>query len=67
MSLKTVHIFFITVSICLSAFTGARQIDIATRSGAVLDWFLGLVSVLAGLALVFYLVWFIRKMKSTRI
>ena len=67
MSLKVIHVFFIMASIVLSAFYGAWQIDIAARSGAVLDWLLGLVSVLAGLALVFYLVWFIRKMKSIRI
>ena len=66
MSLNTIHIFFITVSIGLSAFTGAWQIDVAARSGAVLDWFLGVVSFFVCLGLVFYLVWFVRKMKGMR-
>ena len=64
MSLKAIHIFFIAASIALSALFGAWQIGVAARSGTVLDWLLGVLSVLTGLALVLYLFWFVRHMRN---
>ena len=64
MSLKTFHIFFIFTSICLTILFGAWQIRAASQTRSPLDWAAGLLSLGASLALVFYLIWFVRKIKA---
>lgn len=66
MSLKAFHIVFIVASIILSAVYGAWQIRIAAAGGIVLDWCLGIFSVVTGTALVFYLFCFVRKMRQMK-
>ncbi len=57
MSLKIVHIFLITVSIVLSFVFGAWGL----REGGMLNRSMGIGALAAGIFLIFYLVWFIRK------
>lgn len=66
MSLRALHIVFISASIALSVIFGLWQMGIARQSGAVLDWFLAILSGLVALALMVYLAWFIRKIKAVK-
>ncbi len=66
MSLRAFHIFFIFASICLSIYFGIWQIRLASQTRSPLDWAVGLLSLAASLALVFYLFWFVRKIKDQK-
>ena len=67
MSLKAFHIFFIVVSILFSFGFGAWGLRAhgAGRDGSILV--LAILSLLAGLGLVVYLVTFIRKIRNPRL
>ncbi len=61
MSLTAVHIFFIFVSILVSAGFGYWAIQDYRVAGNGMNLFLGILSSVATFFLVFYLRWFIRK------
>ena len=61
MSLRTFHVFFIVLSIALAGGFGFWGIAV---SRDMLDRWLGGGSIISGVALVFYLAWFLRKMKK---
>ncbi len=63
MSLKAIHIFVILLSILLLFFFGFWSIIHFQVSKKSLDLSLGIVSALAGILLVPYLVWFIMKLR----
>ena len=67
MSLKAFHIFFIVVSILFAFGFGAWGLRAhgAGRDGMILV--LAVLSVAAGLALIVYLVAFIRKLRNPRL
>jgi hypothetical protein len=64
MSLKAFHIFFITVSTLLALGFGFWAVDDFGRSGSWVHLALGVGSFVAGVALVRYGFWFLRKLKN---
>ena len=64
MSLKAFHIFFIVVSTWLSIGFGAWAIRDFTQSGSLLNLGMGVASFLASVLLVWYGIWFLRKLKN---
>lgn len=60
-SLRTFHIFFILVVIATADFFGLWSIWDYQRSGDRLVLGLGIASLVGGLGLIAYIVWFIRK------
>ena len=64
MSLKAFHIFFIIVSTLLTLGFGVWGVDDYGRSGSWVHLGLGLGSFIASGALVWYGVWFLRKLKG---
>ena len=65
MSLKTIHIVFISASILLSIGFGAWNLNnYFSGLGSTFDLALGLGSVGATLALIFYGKYFLRKLKD---
>ncbi len=63
MSLKAFHIFFIIASTLLAVAFGVWAIDDFSRSASQVHLVLGVGSFLASVALVWYGVWFLRKLK----
>ncbi len=63
MSLKAFHIFFIIVSTLLAFGFGVWAVDDYGRSGSSVHLALGVGSFVAAAALVWYGVWFLRKLK----
>ncbi len=63
MSLKAVHIFFIIVSTLLAVGFGLWAVDDFGRSQSWVILSLGVGSFIASGALVWYGVWFLRKLK----
>ncbi len=63
MSLKAFHIFFIIVSTLLALGFGVWAVDDFGRSGSLVHLTLGVGSFVASVALVWYGVWFLRKLK----
>ena len=63
MSLKAFHIFFIIVSTLLSLGFGVWAVDDFGQSGNRVHLTLGVGSFIASGALVWYGVWFLRKLK----
>ena len=63
MSLKAFHIFFIVVSIALCVGFGVWSTQNFARSGSWVELALGVGSFIASGALVWYGVWFLRKLK----
>jgi len=63
MSLKAFHIFFICVSILLSAWFGIWCIRSFQSMGKTSDLLLGIGSLLSTVVLIFYFRWFLRKLK----
>ena len=61
MSLKSFHIFFIVLSVILAGGFGYWGLAI---SPSTLDRLLGVLSIVSGIALVIYLVWFLKKIKK---
>ncbi len=64
MSLKTFHIFFIVLSTLLAVAFGVWAVNDFGRSGSQLHLALGVGSFIASDALVWYGVWFLRKLKN---
>ncbi|HIG69639.1 MAG: hypothetical protein ABGX04_19445 [Myxococcales bacterium] len=63
MSLKAFHIFFIVVSTWLGIGLGVWAIHDFTRSGSWMYLALGIGSLLGSAFLVWYGLWFLRKLK----
>ena len=63
MSLKAFHIFFIFVSIVLTVVFGFWAVDDFGRSASRVHLALGVASFIASGVLVWYGVWFLRKLK----
>ena len=63
MSLKAFHVFFVSLSIAIAFFFGAWAVFPEAGRGDLLFW-LGILSMAAGVSLLFYLIWFIRKMAA---
>ncbi len=64
MSLKAFHIFFIIASILLAVVFGFWAVDDYSRSASGVHLTLGVGSFIASGLLVWYGVWFLRKLKS---
>ena len=64
MSLKAFHIFFIIVSTLLAVAFGVWAIDDFGRSGSWVHLALGVGSFVGSGGLVWYGVWFLRKLKG---
>lgn len=64
MSLKLFHIVFIVASSLLSLVFGGWAVRSFAAGGGALDLIMGLVSIAFGLALVAYLSWFRRKIRT---
>ena len=62
MSLKAFHIFFIILSTLLAVAVGAWAVDDFGRSGSRVHLALGVGSFIASGVLVWYGVWFLRKL-----
>ncbi len=63
MSLKAFHIFFIIASILLAVVFGFWAVDDYSRSASRVHLTLGVGSFIASGLLVWYGVWFLRKLK----
>ncbi len=66
MSLKMFHIVFITISTILSAGVGAWGVHTSRQTGDSTAFAIGIVSLVGGVILVGYSVWFVRKLKALR-
>ena len=64
MSLKAFHVFFISVSIALTAWFAWWGITSYRNSGDGSDLAMGIVSLIGMLLLVWYFRWFMRKLKN---
>lgn len=64
MSLKAFHIFFIFACMVMFAAVGAWGVNDYQSSGDVANLAVGVVTLLLSVAMVSYLMWFIRKIKS---
>ena len=63
MSLKAFHIFFIIASTVLAVALGVWAVDDFGRSGSLVHLTLGVGSFIASGVLVWYGIWFLRKLK----
>ena len=63
MSLKTFHIFFIIVSTLLAVAFGVWAVDDFRRSASLVHLSLGVGSFIGSGVLVWYGIWFLRKLK----
>ncbi len=63
MSLKTFHVFFVTLSTLLAVGFGVWAIEESARVGQGGALVLGIGSLIAAVLLVVYGVWFLRKLK----
>ncbi len=63
MSLKAFHIVFVTVSSLLSFGFGAWSVNQYLTSGGTASLVYGIISLLAGIALIIYGVIFLKKLK----
>lgn len=64
MSLKAIHIFFVTVATLISGGFGVWSIQRYTASGSGSDLVLAILTVAMTVALPIYGVWFLRKTKE---
>ncbi len=64
MSLKAFHIFFIVVSTLLCVGFGVWAVNDFGRSGSWVHLALGVGSFIGSISLVWYGVWFLRKLKG---
>ncbi len=64
MSLKTFHIVFITVSTILCVGVGIWAISGYRSRGDVASLVVGVVALVAAVALVWYGLWFLKKLKG---
>ncbi len=64
MSLKAIHIFFVTVATLISGGFGVWSVNHYAASGSGSDLVLAILTVAMALALPIYGVWFFRKTKG---
>jgi len=65
MSLKAFHVFFVSVSILLGFGFGAWEIySVVQGGGGKADLVMGIISLVAGVGLIFYLRAVLRKLKN---
>jgi hypothetical protein len=65
MSLKAFHVLFITLSCLLCFGCGAWQLTVASSpDGASSNLYIGLAAIVAGLALIAYEYYFLKKTKN---
>jgi hypothetical protein len=64
MSLKAFHVFFVIVSVLCALGFGAWAIADYTRTGQGSVLVLGILGFAAALALIWYGLWFLRKLKN---
>ncbi|MBM3870409.1 MAG: hypothetical protein FJ392_05510 [Verrucomicrobia bacterium] len=64
MSLKAFHILFITASVLLSFWFGWFELSAYSDSKAAMNLWLGIGSCVAGVALVAYGIYFLKKLKN---
>ncbi len=64
MSLKAFHIFFIVMSMALCVVLGVWATQDFVQSGSWVHLMLGVGSFIASVGLVWYGVWFLRKLKG---
>ena len=64
MSLKAFHVIFITAAVLLAFGFGAWMLNVYKDSQAASDFNLGVGSLVVGVALVVYEVYFLRKLKK---
>ncbi len=67
MSLRSFHIFFIVVAIIAADVFGVWAIRDYRDTHSVINLTLGVVTLVGGLAMVAYGIWFIRKMDRANI
>ncbi len=63
MSLKAFHILFITASVALSFWFGWYELDRYTSTKAAADMWFGIGSCVAGVGLIAYGLYFLKKLK----
>ena len=66
MSLKTFHVFFVIVSVLCALGFGAWAVVDWTRTGRPGVLLLAILAFAAAVALVWYGLWFLRKIKDVR-
>ena len=64
MSLKAFHLIFITAAVLLAFGFGAWMLQVHEDSGAAGDYNMGIGSIVVGVALVIYEIYFLRKLKK---
>jgi hypothetical protein len=64
MSLKAFHVFFVIVSVLCALGFGAWAVGDYMRTGNGTVLVLGILGFIAAIALVWYGVWFLRKLKN---
>ena len=64
MSLKAFHVIFITAAVLLAFGFGAWMSNVHRDSQAASDFNMGVGSIVVGVALVIYEVYFLRKLKK---
>ena len=64
MSLKAFHLIFITAAVLLAFGFGAWMLQVHKDSGAAGDYNMGIGSIVVGVALVIYEIYFLRKLKK---
>ncbi|MER3523150.1 MAG: hypothetical protein C4326_03575 [Ignavibacteria bacterium] len=67
MSLKAVHIFFITLSILLALGFAAWEIQRYIATGELVDLISGIFSFVIAVGLIVYGLYFLRKLKHVRL
>lgn len=67
MSLRTIHLIFILIVIMTAEMFGARELYQFRQTGEIGALWLGILSLLGGLALCVYVYRFVRKMDSADI
>ena len=66
MSLKTFHVFFVIVSVLCALGFGAWAVSDYLRTGSSGVLVLAILAFAAAVALVWYGLWFLRKLKDVR-
>lgn len=66
MSLKYFHIFFIVISILLALGLGIWQFQTYQETRAALTLVWAVAAFISAQALIVYLLWFLKKMKSSK-
>ena len=64
MSLKAVHVFFVTIATLIAAFFGLWSVRQYGATGSGGDLLLSVLAVAAAISLPVYGVWFLKKMKK---